>query len=226
MPQFSRNYTSTEHSIQITWEEELTHINVYHGNKLIQSFEDTKEFRGGIEFHEENIGTISLKLTPMPPYGFIVMVNGTRLFSEEGKPKEEPFQRISGVFLFLFIMSIIGFGFVLVETKFNFSNRIYLASYGIEALITATYAVCASAIKKSKVWGFYVGISLYSLTTSIYFFNVFLIGQSFGIFTALIMGTRIAILLFIISFFKKAQKVQRDHKIQSSNNDLLDNTIE
>lgn len=199
--------------ILVQWSRGYKRVEVYFQDKLIGTVEGSKHLIEGVRFPSDQ-GTIGLKLSE-DPITIDVTVDGFHSPNNVSHPKKQ-LKKSATFFWIIFSFAVIG---SLIEGM-QISVSPYLGIViSFNTILLVGYLISAIFVGQSKPWAFYLGFSIYSLTTFFALLTLF-----FGNFlTILVFIIRGVILYFLITNIKHAVATHRHNqlnKLRSSN--LLD----
>lgn len=210
MSTFSKKYSLPHEPtkfIFLTWETGYKNLKIYSDGRLITTVSQPSVFTEGFYFKDEELGTIKLKFTTSRPLSLEVKVDGQTYYHEKARGDKEGFAGLVTTFWILFGFSILGicFAYATIFSQLNSLNSsiIYIA-LAIDLIILTIYAATAIYLNKRLGWAYFLGVTTFLITTSIYGINAANSFYGWSVGTIFIMVVRTSILIFMFTYFKNA----------------------
>jgi len=201
MASFSYKYHSFNdpNPLFITWDTGYTNLKVYYKGKMIKHLATPQELLKGILFDSDELKNISIQLTKEKTMVVKVSVDEKEYLPENKIVGRGELGGLIAIFWFLFAFGVLGAIFEFKSVSSSFDNVSLTILIIIDIVILLSYGLTASLLKKEYAWSYFIGGSMYVLTTFFVVYNSIQGQQSMGIVIGLII--RGVILLYVLKFF-------------------------
>ncbi len=222
MSAFSKKYYSPKNSdefLSVTWETGYKNIQIYHNSRLVHSINSPSVLMEGIKFEDAELGKIKIRFTTERPRKLEIKVNGKKYKTVSKLNLRYDYTGPITVFTTLSVFAAIGDMLFLGFNEFNISDPIVTTVFVIDIIIITIYGVTSYLLSKRKPWVFFLGTSVFALTTAIETTSSWIVPPSLN-FISLIF--RFSILAYLILQARHIVKEMRIVNKSAPNTELLD----
>lgn len=200
-------------NIIVQWTRGYQQVELYFQDRLIGQIEGAIKLKKGITLDTDE-GTIFLKLSEKP-ITIDIVINGYHSSKNISHPSKQ-LKKSATFFWLIFSFALIGSLLEGMQLSIGPMLGIVLT---INIILLIGYLIAAIFVGQSKPWAFYLGFSIYCLTT---LFALLALPMG-NIMTFLAFLVRAALLYFLITNIKYAASTYRHNLLDQKNkNDLLD----
>lgn len=225
MSTFSKRYSVPDEptkSIYLTWETGYKNVKVYFDGRLITTIAHPTEFKSEFYVEDSILGNIQIQFSSSRPIVMNVSVEGTSYFPENSKNDREGFAGLVTLFWIIFGLGILGTVIAYSQLISIYDLVFLIAAFAIDALMLAAYAVSAVFLNKRQGWAYFLGVTVFLLSTIFYFYINMASYLGLTVGPIIILIIRVAFLIYMFTFLKNAIIAMRAPSDELAD-DLLDN---
>lgn len=202
----------------MTWESGYRNVQIWFRERLVATIANPSSLKKGIKIKDEELNEIELSFSERP-MTIDVVIDGYHCPTNRSHPLKT-FKLVNKSFWVIFILAVLGTLINLGQLKFStVENQI---QFGIDLVFTTSYLIAAISTAQGKVWFYFLGLSVFTVSSLLYIFTIYLI-SAMGIGVAIGILIRIGVLIYLLRFLKTAISTNK-HKYYeiSVDENLLD----
>lgn len=224
MSTFSKKYYSPKDSnifLSVSWESGYKNIQIFSESRLVYAISQPGILVEGIKFEDAELGIIKICFTSDRPRKLEIKVNKKKYKTINKIDLGYDYTGLITIFTSLAFFAVIENFMFGGLYGFEFSNSVFTAIFFVNFVIVAFYGITSYFLRKKKPAIYFVGASIFLITTliSIYGFSLILRPVLNNIFLIF----RISILLYILFQGKHILKELRKTVDSNESNGLIDN---
>ncbi len=213
---FARNQNEF---VTLTWETGYRNVQIWFRERLVATIENPASIKKGVKITDEELNVIELTFSEKP-MAIDVVIDGFHSpvnFSHPSKVLKLSARTLWYIFGLAVIGTLINAG----------TSRLMMPANQIQFLFdvvfTVAYLIAAINTGKSKTWGYFLGMSVFTFSTIIYIAAIVLLGGlSFVTFISILL--RISFVIYLMLYIRIAINARKHEKYATAVNvDLLDN---
>lgn len=211
--------------LAVSWETGYRNIQVFHEGRLVHTINQPGVLVDGIKIVDEKLGKLKFVFSTERPRKLEIKVNNRKFKTVNKLDMGYEYGGLVAIFTTLAI-------FAAIETMifgglydFDFAYLEFTGLFIINAAIVALYIVTSILLSKKKPWAYFIGGSMFLLTTLISTLGFSLIFVSFINIVLLVLRYGILIYIFLQGkhILKELKKSKNLGPKNDLSNDLLDN---
>lgn len=225
MSAFSKKYYSPKNAevfLFVSWDTGYRNIQIFYQDRLIHTIQQPTVLVKGIKIQDDELGTIKCSFTTTRPRKLEIKVNNKKFKTVNKLNLGYDYTGLIAIFTTLAVlaaMEIVIFGGMF---GFNFSYPLFSIVFISGFIITVLYGVTSYLLSKKKPWAYFIGTSIFVITTLISILGVSLIFSSLA--NTIVLFFRFGILIYILIQIKHILKEMKRATISNHEDDLLDST--
>ena len=213
---FARNQNEF---VTLTWETGYRNVQIWFRERLVATIENPASIKKGVKIIDEELNDIELTFSEKP-MAIDVVIDGFHSPVNFSHPSKV-LKLSARTFWYIFGLAVLG---TLINAG---TSRLMMPANQIQFLFdvvfTVAYLIAAINTGKSKSWGYFLGMSVFTFSTIIYIAAIVLLGGlSFVTFISILL--RISFVIYLILYIRIAINARKHEKYATAVNvDLLDN---
>ena len=213
---FARNQNEF---VTLTWESGYRNVQIWFRERLVATIENPASIKKGVKITDEELNVIELTFS-QKPMAIDVVIDGFHSPVNFSHPSKV-LKLSARTFWYIFGLAVIG---TLINAG---TSRLMMPANQIQFLFdvvfTVAYLIAAINTGKSKSWGYFLGISVFTFSTITYIAAIILLGGlSFVTFISILL--RISFVIYLMLYIRIAINARKHEKYATAVNvDLLDN---
>lgn len=204
----------------VTHEGAFNNLKIYFGGKQVLHEIDPFTLKSGTSIKTDNDQTIDISLSS-DGKKLSISVDGTEYYADQIKANRHDLRDTSRLFWLLAVLAIVGALAIQMIFKFELSNPILQFQLIYDIIFIAAYITAAALLSKGKAWAFFMGLTMFCISTSIT--TIFNNNIGWNLFSIAGIVVRIAIIIFLLTHIKNILRLMREGSTNESDNELLDN---
>lgn len=213
---FARNQNEF---VTLTWETGYRNVQIWFRERLVATIENPASIKKGVKITDAELNVIELTFSEKP-MAIDVVIDGFHSpvnFSHPSKVLKLSARTLWYIFGLAVIGTLINAGTSRLMTPANQIQFLF------DVVFTVAYLIAAINTGKSKTWGYFLGMSVFTFSTIIYIAAIVLLGGlSFVTFISILL--RISFVIYLMLYIRKAINARKHEKYATAINvDLLDN---
>jgi len=223
MSTFSKNYYSPKDSnkyLSVSWEKGYQNIQIYDQGRLVQTIQNPAVLMKGIVINDSDVGKIKIRFTTGRPRKLEIKVNNKKYKTVNKIDLGYDYTGLVTIFTFLSVFAFLGILILLGMTGFNVDHPIVKAVLVIDSIIVIAYGLTSYLLRKKKPMAYFVGTSIYLITTLYETFIESFLWSDTGSYLTLIF--RYSLLIFILVQGRHILKEIKKEQASTSDNEILD----
>jgi hypothetical protein len=213
---FARNQNEF---VTLTWETGYRNVQIWFRDRLVATIENPASIKKGVKITDEELNVIELTFSEKP-MAIDVVIDGFHSpvnFSHPSKVLKLSARTLWYIFGLAVIGTLINAG----------TSRLMMPANQIQFLFdvvfTVAYLIAAINTGKSKTWGYFLGMSVFTFSTIIYIAAIVLLG-GLSVVTFISILLRISFVIYLMLYIRIAINARKHEKYATAvNADLLDN---
>ncbi len=222
MASFSYKYTNindTENPLFLTWESGYKNLKVYFKGKIMKEIATPQELLNGVVFDSGELRNVSVQLMKEKPMVVVVKVNDIEYKPDNKIVGRGELMGLIQIFGVLFALGTIGSILEIKSLPSYIDNITLTVVIIIDAIIVLSYGFTAMMLSREKAWSYFIGGSVYILSSLLVVFDAIQSGFNAGMIIGL--AIRLFIILYIVKFFPIIMNMLKNGK-KVETQDLLD----
>jgi len=213
---FARNQNEF---VTLTWETGYRNVQIWFRERLVVTIENPASIKKGVKITDEELNVIELTFSEKP-MAIDVVIDGFHSPVNFSHPSKV-LKLSARTFWYIFGLAVLG---TLINAG---TSRLMMPANQIQFLFdvvfTVAYLIAAINTGKSKTWGYFLGMSVFTFSTIIYIAAIVLLGGlSFVTFISILL--RISFVIYLMLYIRIAINARKHEKYATAINvDLLDN---
>jgi hypothetical protein len=223
MSTFSKKYYSPKNPemfLSLSWETGYRNIQVFHENRLVHTIHQPAVLIKGIKIQDEELGNLKFSFTTERPRKLVIKVNNRKFKTINKLDLGYDYTGLITIFTSLAVLAAMESLIFGGMFDFDFSYPLFSFTFFASFAIAALYGVTSYLLSKKKSWSYFMGTSVFALTTLMSTIGISIILSSFA--NVILLIPRFGMLIYILLQIKHILKEMKKTNASNQGDVLID----